>query len=183
MGTHYLNLDDSKLIRLFQETQHHTYFELLYNRYAVKVYSKCLYLLENDEMAKDVTQDIFIKIFLNINAFQYRSSFTTWLYAITHNCCMDQLRINQRTSFNRLKEGYDVPFDDQLTDDRLERISQIFESLPALNQKLLRMQYEEGLEQSEIADQLKIKVCAVKMRQFRSRRKIYKLFLQSLKDE
>ncbi|WP_020598400.1 RNA polymerase sigma factor [Spirosoma panaciterrae] len=183
MTTHYLNSDDSKLIKLFQQTQQHKYFELLYSRYAVKVYSKCLYLLENDELAKDVTQDIFIKVFLNIHSFEYRSSFMTWLYAITHNCCMDQLRINQRMSYSRLKEGFDIPFEDYLREDRLDRIIEIFESLPTLNKKLLRLQYEEGLDQTEIAKLLKIKVGAVKMRQFRSRRKILKLFLQSLDDE
>jgi len=64
---------DSELIKLYLESRDATYFSLLYNKYSGKIYSKCISLLKNEALAQDATQDIFIKIYLNLTKFSERS--------------------------------------------------------------------------------------------------------------
>lgn len=64
-------------------------FSLLYNRYVKKVYAKCISILKEESLARDATQEIFLKIFLNLIRFEEKARFSTWVYAITYNYCID----------------------------------------------------------------------------------------------
>ncbi|MEM6316965.1 MAG: sigma factor, partial [Bacteroidota bacterium] len=80
-----MKISDEELIRHYLDTQNSKYFDQLYSKYATKVFSKCISLLKDEAGAQDATQDIFLKIFLNLSKFSGKSKFSTWIYSITYN--------------------------------------------------------------------------------------------------
>ena len=86
------HLSDEELVQLYISTQRNSYFEALYTRYCDKVYRKCLSFTKNRERAEDFTHDIFIRVVTKLSSFREQAKFSTWLYSVTYNYCMDQLR-------------------------------------------------------------------------------------------
>ncbi|MCI0419901.1 MAG: RNA polymerase sigma factor, partial [Acidobacteria bacterium] len=64
----------------------------LYECYKAKVYSLAIYLTGDAEMARDLTQEIFLKVFRDLHAFRFESSFNSWLYRLATNTCLNALR-------------------------------------------------------------------------------------------
>ena len=71
-------------------------FEELVNRYQGPIYSLCFRMVGNAEDAADMTQEAFIKAWKNLEGFQFESAFSTWLYRLASNCCLDFLRSRKR---------------------------------------------------------------------------------------
>jgi len=72
-------------------------FRLLFERHKDRVYSVALYFFGGDEAtASDVTQQVFLKLFSRIGQFQGESEFSTWLYRVTTNACVDEQRKRRR---------------------------------------------------------------------------------------
>ena len=83
-------------------------FNLLVERYQVRVYNLCYRMLNDSESAADVTQDVFLSAYRNIK--RYRGgSFTAWILRIATNACYDQLRVRQR----RPTSSIDALLDDE----------------------------------------------------------------------
>jgi len=74
------SLSDAEVIHLITQEGSRDHFELLYDRYANKVYRKCILMVNDLVIAQDLSQDIMIKAFLNLSKFEGRSSFSTWVY-------------------------------------------------------------------------------------------------------
>lgn len=174
--------NDEEVIRQYLNTGSTACFETLYSRYVSKVYRRCLSLTQDSTKAEDFTHDIFLKVFNKLDRFQERSSFSTWLYSISYNYCMDQMRLAKRldtVSFETDVE-YDVAETDEVraTEQMHQQLSQVLECLAPNEVTLLRLKYEEGLDISAIARQFNLKNSAVKMRLKRSRDKIQQLYQQ-----
>lgn len=71
-------------------------FEEIVNRYQNKVYSLAVRYIGNEEDAYDMAQEAFIKAYRSLRSFKRESSFSTWLYRITTNVCLDELRRRKR---------------------------------------------------------------------------------------
>ena len=56
------------------------------------LFQKCYRYLKDEEVARDVSQEVLIRVFLKIGNFEHRSSFTTWLHTIIHNRCVDHIK-------------------------------------------------------------------------------------------
>ena len=85
-------MKDSEVVHNYLETQASRCFSLLYSRYAPKIFSKCITMLRDEALAQDATQEIFMKIFLNLAKFGEKAKFSTWVYSITYNYCIDYIR-------------------------------------------------------------------------------------------
>ena len=68
---------------------------VLYNRYEKRIYYKAISMLKDEHMAKDLTHDIFIKIFTNIGQFKGISKFSLWVHSISFNTCVKFLNKNK----------------------------------------------------------------------------------------
>ncbi len=95
-------------------------FEELIETYQNKVFNIAYSMLNNYEDANDVAQEVFIRVYKSIKNFKGESSFSTWLYRITTNVCLDELR--KRKNKNVVSIDEDIPFDDgevtrQIVDD------------------------------------------------------------------
>lgn len=177
------HLEDEQLVRLFLETQRNVYFEALYERYATKVYRKCLSFTHDQALAEDYTHDIFLKVVLNLNQFRDNARFSTWLYSITYNFCIDRLRSARKMAEEALDENMEVIDDTEemeLAEVDVQRLGKTMEKLPAEERSLLLMKYQDDLSIRDIAEAFGLSESAVKMRLMRTREKFKKYYMETL---
>lgn len=97
-------MSDEDALEQYLASQNVNYFNLLYDRYTNKVYAKCMSMLRDQELAEDATQEIFVKILLSLSKFSGKSKFSTWLYSITYNYCIDQIRKEKNENFVQVND-------------------------------------------------------------------------------
>ncbi len=182
-------MSDIEVIHKYLETQETAYFSLLYNRYSRKVFSKCISLLKDEALAKDATQDIFLKIFLNLSKFAERAKFSTWVYSITYNYCIDFLRKNKKHK-NLFADELDNPPDlveedvpdEELLQIEVKRLKIILEEIPVSDKAILLMKYQNELSIKEIAAILDKTESAVKMKIKRAKQKAQRAYRNLFKE-
>jgi RNA polymerase sigma-70 factor (ECF subfamily) len=163
-------------------------FHALYETYKDRVYSIALHYGNDEAMARDVSQQVFLKLFTSINQFRRDAEFTTWLYRIVANACVDEQRKRRRF----------VPFSPEIEarhmtvkgsqEDRYHRKqmadsvhSAIAELSPKLRMPIL-LKYVEGLSYEEIAEALGCSIGTVSSRLNRGHRALANK-LSHLRDE
>lgn len=173
---------DTELIHLYLSTRNSGYFQILYKRYSSKVYSKCISLLKNEAMAQDATQEIFTKIYLNLAKFSERSKFSTWIYSITYNYCIDYIRKKKKEKKLFSSEIEDPPEqieeveDAELLEMEVSRLKRVLENIPEGDKAILLMKYQEEMSIKEIAAALNKTESAVKMRIKRAKHKTQNVY-------
>lgn len=169
-------LSDSQLIALYLQEQDARYFSQLYRRYAGKVFAKCISMLADHGMARDATQDVFIKILLNLSKFTEQSSFSTWVYSITYNYCIDLIRKRKKNilifteDMGRIgKEAdADVP-DSVILEMETNRLEKVMDKLPVGDKAILDMKYTDDMSIKEIGEVLNKTESAIKMQIMRAK--------------
>jgi len=176
---------DEELVRLYVETQRNVYFERLYERYCDRVYRKCLSFTKDPLRAEDLTHDIFLKLVVKLSSFREQAKFSTWLYSITYNYCTDQLRSQHLRREVYMDDGWerlDVGEDDglaELAEMEAQQLGRALHLLPAEEQTMLLMKYQDDISIRDIAQLNGLTESAVKMRLKRSRDKLRKFYLES----
>jgi RNA polymerase sigma factor (sigma-70 family) len=176
-------LTDEQLVAQFIETQKNLYFEQLYDRYSDKVYRKCLSFVKDDAKAEDFTHDIFLKLVLNLSSYKETAKFSTWLYSITYNYCIDQTRVSKKYSEVGLDENFDVPDDDddaEIAELEAQQLNKAMKLILPEEKSILMMKYQDDLSIKEISDSLDISESAVKMRLLRAKEKLRKVYLEGV---
>jgi RNA polymerase sigma factor (sigma-70 family) len=180
------NMPDSDVIRLYLKTQQPHLFDILYRRYAGKVYSKCISILKDDTLAQDAMQDIFTKIFLNLSKFGEKSQFSTWVYSIAYNYCIDFLRRKKKERDLFADESHAQNAGEIAEEDNNEsileieatKLERIFEDLPSDDKMILLMKYQDDMSIKEIADMLQKTESAIKMKIKRAKEKVQRIYEQ-----
>ena len=168
-------LSDDELVSELQRRMDADRFGVLYDRYAAKVFQKCIGMTRDRDLAKDLTHDIFLKAFVNLGKFDHRSRFGTWLYSITYNYCLDHLRRSQRYH----KDPLDDRMEGRLEGDdasealllslRAEHLDRVLELIDPEDRALLLMKYQDDLSIKDMMEVLDLGESAVKMRVLRAR--------------
>lgn len=177
---------DEELVNLYIETQQNAYFERLYERYCDKVYRKCLSFTKDPIRAEDLAHDVFLKLAVKMGSFRGQAKFSTWLYSITYNYCTDHLRSAHLRREVYVDEGWerlDVNVDEdkdlaELAEVEAQQLQRALEQLPADEQTMLLMKYQDDVSIREIAEFNGLTESAVKMRLKRSRDKLRKYYLE-----
>ncbi|MCA0235303.1 MAG: sigma-70 family RNA polymerase sigma factor [Bacteroidetes bacterium] len=169
---------DSELIARYLRDQNTMYFTVLYRRYAGKVFAKCISMLADEGQARDATQDIFIKVLLNLAKFTEQSSFSTWVYSITYNYCIDMIRKKKKMPLlftedvgkvsNETNE--ELP-DSVLLEMKQERLEKVIDRLPPGDKAILMMKYIDDLQIKEIGDVQGKTESAIKMQIMRAKQR------------
>lgn len=183
-GDSYKKLNDKELIQLILETSETVLFSELYDRYANKVYRKCISMVKNKEDAQDLSHDILVKAFLNISSFAGNSSFSTWVYAITYNRCIDFLRSKQKARTIEYGEAYEIYEKEDETDVEekmlfeieVERLKELMDLLSDGDRAILLMKYQDEMTVEQIQQILDLNNSAAKMRLKRARDRLRKLY-------
>ena len=176
-------LSDSEAVRLYLQTQEPEYFSLLYHRYAAKVFGKCISILKDYDEAKDAVQDIFIKIMTNLASFGERAQFSTWIYSITYNFCIDVIRKKkkEKTLFTDDIERVPDVAADEVPDEFLlamevKRLKTVLEMLPSGDKMILLMKYQDEMSIRDISEVLKKTESAIKMKIKRAKHKAQEIY-------
>jgi RNA polymerase sigma-70 factor (ECF subfamily) len=150
-----------------------------------------LKLLRKPEDAEELAQDTFIKAFQKIDTYEGKSKFSTWLYSITYNACISELR-KRRIEFSSLE---DQRFSDQdelkmhdyysevKKEDQEKYLNMALEKLPEDDQVLVTLYYYEGQSMDEISIITGLTVSNIKVKIHRARKKMYSLLYEMLNEE
>lgn len=166
-------------------------FAFLVDRYKSRVYTLALKMIKNREEAEEAAQDTFVKVYRSLSAFKGESKFSTWVYKVTYNTCLDHLKKYK-------KEKNIIPVDEfkavQLIEtetivdtigaaDRSRIIQDCICLLPGDDAFLVTLYYLEEQSLEEIANVIGITANNVKIRLFRSRKKLAVILEKKLEPE
>ena len=147
-------------------------FSILYDRFSRNIYNKCYQFVRNEDEAKDLTQDIFLKLYLKLSSFQGKSKFSTWVYSFTYNHCVNYVNRNSKRKYElRLTETFDIENYAEDKDDSHEnleqngkRVNNALKGIPVKDRSILELKYKQNLSVKNIENVLGIGESAVKMR-------------------
>lgn len=181
MSSKHQKLSDDALIDRYIETQNGLYFNELYNRYADKIFAKCLTMLKEPTLAEDAAQEIFTKLFLKLSSFQKNAKFSTWVYAVTFNYCIDLIRRNKKmghiSSMDDEKSPQFADTNPELSDAaflemNVNKLAAAMEKIPTDDKTLLIMKYKDGVSIKELAEITNKTESAIKMKLKRAKDKV-----------
>jgi RNA polymerase sigma-70 factor (ECF subfamily) len=148
-------------------------FSLIVRAYETPVFNYIYRLVGDRSLAEDLTQEVFLRVFQGLPKFSLRCRFTTWLFQVTKNRVLDELRASERrprvaAALDDLPplEVVDQPF------ERMEAIDGVWRAVQNLNEDLkmaLLLRDVVGLSYMEIADALEVTLATVKWRIYRAR--------------
>ncbi len=157
-------------------------FTLLIERYQQKVFQTCMGFMHNQTDAEDLAQEVFIKVYKSLKSFQGNSSFGTWIYRITVNKAINQLRRNKlRTLVGLDARAMETPADHNKADGPLlqrEQKEQIKRALNQLNSQqkaAFVLFYYQELSMVEVAGVLQKSQKATESLVFRARQNLQKM--------
>jgi RNA polymerase sigma-70 factor (ECF subfamily) len=142
-------------------------YSYLYDNYSKALFCIILQIIPQQELAEDVLQDVFVKIWQNIDSYDVsKGRLFTWMLNIARNQAIDRVRskeFNKRSKTSELKENvYDLKaVQSKITDIGLQKT---METLPVESRKLLELAYFQGYTQEEIAKLLNLPLGTVKTR-------------------
>ncbi|MCL6295198.1 RNA polymerase sigma factor [Jejuia spongiicola] len=182
-------LPDEDLVKVIVKTNNTLLFEILYDRYATLVYNKCFGFAKDADEAKDLTQDVFLKLFVKLASFKGKSKFSTWLYAFTYNHCVNYVTRNTAKKFEKQSVDYkDIEnlsyYDEDDTsflDMKVDRLKVALELISPEEKMILLLKYQDFLSIRDIESVLGIGESAVKMRLKRAKDKLKNVYTNNLK--
>lgn len=181
-NTSFKTISDEDAVTEYLRTQNVNYFNLLYDRYTGKVYSKCASMLRDQEQAEDATQEIFVKILLSLSKFSGKSKFSTWLYSITYNFCIDIIRKNKKDittqidDFSRLEVSDDTLFDAEIMETNIHRLKEVLGEMNSEDKSILLMKYQDEMSIKDICEVIDKTESAVKMKILRAKERFLKIY-------
>ncbi|MET3019928.1 RNA polymerase sigma factor [Flavobacterium hydatis] len=166
-------------------------FAVLVDRYKDLIFTLAIKMVKNREIAEEVSQDTFIKIFNSLNKFKGDSKFSTWIYKIAYNTCLDYLKKNKKEEnhvvIDELKGHLIKTTDNALSDledqERKQDIQNCLNLLPSEESFLLTLFYFEDQNLNEIGKIMDISANNVKIKLFRSRKKLAVILKERLEPE
>ncbi len=157
-------------------------FEELMKKYNKKIYNFVIRMVRNDEVAIELTQDFFIKIFSVLHKYNFQYKFSTWAYRICYNLVIDHIRKNQvyvdslngdNISQKRLVESKNFisedGFDNLEKDEVKTYLWKTVDQIPMKYRELILMRYLQELKYDEIAEISGLPVGTVKNRIFKAK--------------
>jgi RNA polymerase sigma factor (sigma-70 family) len=177
-------LTDEDLVEKIVQTGNTDLFGELYDRYSDKVYRKIISMLKNKEESRDLSHDILIKTFLSLSKYEQKAKFSTWLYMITYNGCIDYIRKKKRIvseEYIDKEEKYNEFDEEEGLEIDLVRLEELLELIPVEDKTILLMFYQDEMSIKELQDYFEVGESAVKMRLLRARNKLKSMYEQKYK--
>jgi RNA polymerase sigma-70 factor, ECF subfamily len=172
-------------------------FRVLVERYQGRLHSLAMRVLRDPEQARDAVQDAFLKAYTNLDRFEGRSSFYTWLYRLAMNLCLDlkrrdhgerRLETPEPADLERVatiearpadqqhwRDHEDAPDEAVSRAELRERVARAIATLPEASRETLILREVEGLSYTEIAEALDIPRGTVMSRLHYARRRVQEL--------
>lgn len=184
--------EDTRLIRAALKGYDQAYDKLM-KKYHNAISNFIYRMVQDKEQVEDLTQEAFIKAFSSLASFDAQYAFSTWLYKIATNNCIDYIRRRKLQMYPidkpiRSKESdytFELPDDsyeadrEVISDQRTRLLNDAIARLPEKYKTVIRLRHTEEHSYEEIAEILKLPIGTVKAHIFRARELLYK----SLRDK
>ena len=189
---------DFELVVLAQNGSQHAYAELM-NRYREAIYFMILKMINNKSDAEDLTIEAFGKAFRNIDQYSPSFAFSTWLFKIASNHCIDFLRrkkakqisiynpgqgennpaegINEETSMSFQSDNPD-PEESLISHQKKVVLRELVDTLKPRYRQLVELRYFQEYSYEEISEELDIPIGTVKAQLFRARELLYGILMK-----
>ncbi|NVN19181.1 RNA polymerase sigma factor [Flagellimonas marinaquae] len=180
----YVHLSDEELVKQIVADNDPMLFGKLYDRYVKMVYNKCYGFAKSADEAEDLTQDVFLQLFIKLRTFKGKSKFSTWLYSFTYNFCVNyvnrnkQLKIRDKSvqvESSEYKLTEEVP-DESLFEMKADKLKKCLEIISAEERSILLLKYQDGASIKELVNLLDIGESAVKMRLKRAKERLLEIY-------
>jgi RNA polymerase sigma-70 factor (ECF subfamily) len=162
-------------------------FEILVNRHQTSVLSLIYRFIGDRTRAKDLAQEVFLRVWQAARSYKPQAKFTTWIYRITANLCLNELKSSRRKKwlqFLRFGDNLENTVEETLVDDtpspedlllakeRSRQIANALQSLPENQRMALILKRYDGLSYQEIAKVIGCSVSAVESLLVRAKRSL-----------
>ena len=173
------NLSDEKLIELILSGKKNA-FGVLIDRYEEKILRYARKFLFDTNKAEDLTQEVFIKVYVNIASFDLNKRFSPWIYRIAHNCFINEIIKNKQQPLLIIDTDVflpqlifkETPENNLLDKEFKEHIENCLQKINIKHREVLIVHYLEGLSYQEISDILRIPSNVVGVRIYRAKKAI-----------
>jgi RNA polymerase sigma-70 factor (ECF subfamily) len=154
------------------------------------VYNKCYGFANGEDEAKDLTQDVFLRVFVKLGSFKGKSKFSTWLYAFTYNHCVNYVTRNTAKKIEKKSVNSDsienlgeyLDSTREFQNMRVENLKNAMEMISPDEKMILLFKYQDNLSIRELSEALDIGESAVKMRLKRAKEKLIHKYNNYTKD-
>lgn len=149
-----------------------------------KLYRFAFRLLGNNEEAKDVVQEVMIKVWSGRDQLDQVQNLEAWCMRITKNLSLDRLRQQQRRPTDSLEKGMHLshhsltPAESTELGERMKRIAELMAELPDKQRQVMHLRDIEGYSYNEICEILEIDMSQVKVNLFRARNAVREKLLK-----
>lgn len=149
-------------------------FEHLVRHHQDMVYSVAYGVLDDRDRAKDVAQEVFSRVWRSIARFDGKSKLSTWIYRITYNKCLDEVRSRSRfrAFAERFKSRSDENYSGQIHGFEKELVHKALQKLREQDRALLAFYYLEELDMAELEEVTGIAANTLKTRLHRARTRL-----------
>ncbi|WP_422859239.1 RNA polymerase sigma factor [Flagellimonas sp. S174] len=180
----YAHLSDEELVERIVANNNPMLFGKLYDRYAKMVYNKCYGFAKSQDEAEDLTQDVFLQLFIKLKMFKGKSKFSTWLYSFTYNFCVNYVNRNKQRKMSdksvpvedsEYKLSAEIP-DENLFEMKSKKLKKALELISAEEKSLLLLKYQDGASIKELTELLELGESAVKMRLKRAKERLMETY-------
>lgn len=151
----------------------------LVSRWTPPVYRFCRRMLNNDQDGRDAAQDTLVKVLRNLHRYDPGRSFSTWVFGIARNTCIDEHRRRKRRAYDEPGDIVDTrpsPLQNAARAQRAVLLTDALHDLPPMYREILVLYHFEHKKYTEIADILDLPMGTVMNRIFRARRKLRSLY-------
>lgn len=180
----YAHLTDEELVQKIVANNNPLLFGKLYDRYAKMVYNKCYGFARSEDEAEDLTQDVFLQLFIKLKMFKGKSKFSTWLYSFTYNFCVNYVNRNKQRKMSdksvpmedsEYKLTAEIP-DDSLFEMKTKKLKKALELVSPEDKSILLLKYQDGASIKDLVNLMEIGESAVKMRLKRAKEKLMEIY-------
>jgi len=180
-------MDDAELFLKFKRGDKSTFCQLV-EKYQYAVINTCYRFLRNRDEAEEAAQEVFLKVYLSANSYQPRAKFSTWLFKIVMNLCLNKLRDKKKYSSLKIDNPFyknqienDIPALTESQPDKsyehkeLKRIiKDAIDSLPENQRVAIMLNKYEGFSYQDMAKILDCSVSSIQSRLFRAKESLKK---------
>jgi RNA polymerase sigma-70 factor (ECF subfamily) len=177
-----VNFIEINLAKLARKGNRQAFADLV-EIYKDKIYHLCFRMLGNPQEAEDAVQETFMRVYIHIDRFDEHQKFSTWIFRIATNLCIDLLRKRKiihsldfhnsdqnKIDFYSILPSNEVSLEQQIILSETQRqIQKAIDSLPERYKSIIILKYMEDMSLQEIADILHLTVSTVKTRVHRGR--------------
>ena len=178
-----MHTDDRSLIEAFQSGDDFA-FVSLYNRHRAAVYTFCVKMVLDKDVAKDLLQETFLRVYENRDRLMNAAAFRSWVFTIARNQCLNHLRRHRRQvslegAGEPLVPQSELPISSLEKSEQIALVNEFLSLLKEDYREVLVLREYQNLSYDEIAAVTRSTLSAVKSRLFKARRKLAHFMEQS----